>query len=53
MAGQIQALRLRVLRAQQSKTKQEIEEVLKAVSKLGFNTAIHLPDGFYFRVFQS
>ena len=46
MASQIRALRLRVLQSPESASEEDIKKVMDAVSKLGFNTTINLPDGF-------
>ena len=46
MAAQIRALRLRVLRSPASAGQKKSNAVLEAVSRLGFNTTIQLPDGF-------
>ena len=46
IASQIKALRLRILKSPASETKERIEEVLKHVAKLGFNSSFNLPAGY-------
>ena len=46
IAAQINALRLRLLRSEGTKTKEEIDKVVAAVSRLGFNSTINMPQGY-------
>ena len=46
IAAQINALRLRQLEAPQEATEEEIKRALDKISRLGFNTSIHLPHGY-------
>lgn len=45
IAAQIRALRLRILRAQETDP-DKVKEVLDMVAKLGFNSTINLPEGY-------
>ena len=46
IAAQINALRLRQLKSDATKTKEEIDKVVAAVSRLGFNSTINMPQGY-------